>query len=108
MDILDDRFGDPGGGSHHRFGGDIRQAFLPGEGLSSPTCLNQSWISLAKVALKMPRAPPSYCGDLKSAELFVLRGYNQELMGIDHRHPTFFWDVKRGDSTKFPESGDKF
>ena len=34
MDILDDRFGDPGGGGHYRSGGDIRQALLPRGGLS--------------------------------------------------------------------------
>ncbi len=52
----------------------------------------------------MRTTPPSYCGDLKSAELSFLMNYNQEFVGIFHRYPTLFWDIKRGASIKFLDS----
>ena len=33
-----------------------------------------------------------------------LMNYNQKFVGIFHRYPTLFWDIKRGASIKFLDS----
>ena len=70
--------------------------------------LNQSFISLAKAVPQMRRTPPSYCGDLKSAELSFFRNYIQEFIGIHRPYLILFCYNKWGASMKSPESGDKF